>query len=99
MKLGGDLSVSDDSDRPLPIIVLQDVPLFCSKKFVPFGWCDLEDSIIDYLLFLLVGMKVPTTPGILSQIVDVCTDYEYEKTIQVLRTHHVLGRQFGTAGV
>ncbi len=98
-KLGGDLSVSDDSGRPLPIIVLRDVPLFCSKKFVPFGWYDLEDSIIDYLLFLLVGMKVPTTPDTRSQIVDICIDYEYEKTIQVLRTHNVLGRQFSTAGV
>ncbi len=97
-KLGGDLSIVDEYGRPLPVIVLQDVPLFCKKKFVPFGWYDLEDSIIDFLLFLLVGMKVPTNQEICRQIMDACAENEYDDTLQVLTTHHTLGRQFSAIG-
>lgn len=97
-KLGGNLAVLDDYGRSLPVIVLEDAPQLCGKRFAENGW-NIDESITDYLLFLLVGMKVQTTQKTRSRIVEICIDNGCEKTLQVLRTHHILGSQFRTDSV
>ena len=98
VKLGGDLSILDAHGRSLPVIVLQDVPQLCGRRFAKEGW-NLEDSITDFLLFLLVGLNVPTTQESRNQILSACINDGYEQTLQVLINHHILGKQFQKCSV
>lgn len=94
-KLGGDLSIRD-GNRSLPVVVLDDAPQLCGKRFADNGW-NLEDAVTDFLLFLLVGMKTPVDGEQAERILRACVDNGYADTMRVLVRHHSLGPAFKSA--
>ncbi len=94
-KLGGDLSIRDGK-RSLPVVVLDDAPQLCGKRFADNGW-PLEDAVTDFLLFLLVGMKTPVDEEQAERILRACVDNGYADTMRVLVRHHSLGPAFKSA--
>ena len=61
------------------------------------GW-KIEFGVLDFILFLLVGMKVPLTDSDADDILSACVYNGYEEVLKVLLEHHTLGALFRSRG-
>lgn len=97
VKLGGNLGLRQWGTRILPEITLYDAPQVCGNRFRETGW-KIELGVLDFILFLLVGMKVPLTDSDADDILSACVYNGYEEVIKVLLEHHTLGALFRSRG-
>lgn len=97
VKLGGNLGVREWGRRCLPVIVMEDAPQLRGKYYADNG-LDIEDEIINFVMFLLVGMKMPLTDEVVDDMLFACVDNGYEKVLAALLNHHKLGEFFQMRG-
>lgn len=97
VKLGGNLGIRQGGRRILPEITLYDAPQVCGNRFRKNGW-KIELGVLDFILFLLVGIKVPLSGSDVDDILAACVYNGYEELITVLLEHHSLGVLFKRRG-
>lgn len=97
VKLGGNLGIRQGGRRILPEITLYDAPQVCGNRFRKNGW-EIESGVLDFILFLLMGIKVPLSESGVDDILAACVYNGYEEVLTVLLEHHSLGVLFKRRG-
>ncbi|MGN0852353.1 MAG: hypothetical protein ACI4Q3_03135 [Kiritimatiellia bacterium] len=86
-------------DRCLPAVAICDAPQRLGKKARLNNWGPVESLVTDFVLFLLVGMKVPISEKDIDDILTACVGEGFEDLLETLLTHHSLGERFQKRGV
>ena len=97
VKLGGNLGLRQWGSRILPEVTLYDAPQVRGNWFRKNGW-QIEQGVLDFILFLLVGMKFPLSEHDVDDILTACVYNGYEEVLKVLLEHHTLGALFRSRG-
>ena len=97
VKFGGNLGLRQWGTRILPEVTLYDAPQVRGNWFRKNGW-QVEQGVLDFILFLLVGMKFPLSEHDIDDILTACVYNGYEEVLKVLLEHHVLGALFRSRG-
>ena len=97
VKLGGNLNLRQRGSRILPEVTLYDAPQVRGNWFRKNGW-QIEQGIVDFMLFVLVGMKFPLSEHDADDILEACVYNGYEEVLKVLLEHHALGALFRARG-
>ena len=97
VKLGGNLGLRQWGSRILPEVTLYDAPQVRGNWFRKNGW-QIEQGVVDFILFLLVGMKFPLSEHDADDILAACVYNGYEEVLKVLLEHHALGALFRARG-
>ena len=94
VKLGGDLGIHCYSGKMcLAAVAIRDTPIVERDEAQKYKW-DLELLITEFVLFLLVGMKMPFEEKDIDGILDACKEMNFNKLRTTLLTHHSLGPKF-----
>ena len=93
VKCGGNLAVREWGHRCLPVIVMDDAPQLKGKHFAKNGW-DIEEEIVNFVMFLLMGMSMPLGSTEIADILYACVKNGYEKLLAALLHHHKYGPAF-----
>ena len=97
VKLGGNLDLRQWGTRILPEVTLYDAPQVRGNWFRKNGW-QIEQGVVDFILFLLVGMKFPLSEHDVDDILTACVYNGYEEVLKMLLEHHILGALFRSRG-
>lgn len=94
-KLGADLSThSRLGDWCLPVVAIYDAPQLMGKKARLNNWGPVEPLVTDFVLFLLVGMRVPVSGKDIDDILIAAVSSGFEDLLETLLSHHSLGERF-----
>ena len=97
VKFGGNLGLRQWGTRILPEVTLYDAPQVRGNWFRKNGW-QIEQGVVDFILFLLVGMKFPLSEHDVDDILTACVYNGYEEVLKMLLEHHTLGALFRSRG-
>ncbi|MCQ2391546.1 MAG: hypothetical protein MJ240_08975 [Kiritimatiellae bacterium] len=90
---GADRSLREWGRRCLPVIVMNDAPQLRGKYYFQNG-LDVEDEVVNFILFLLGGISVPIGDREIDDMIYACIDNGMEKVLAALVAHHKYGTRF-----
>lgn len=79
------------------MVVMNDAPQLKGKYYFQNG-LDVEDEVVNFVLFLLGGIKVPLGTREIDDIIYTGIDNGMEKVLKVMVRHHKYGRMFVERG-
>lgn len=97
VKQGADRSLRKWGRRCLPVVVMNDAPQLRGRYYFQNG-LDVEDEVVNFVLFLLGGIAVPIGDREVDDIIYACINNGMEKVLKAMVEHHKYGMKFVERG-